>query len=98
MNSYEINQILQELGDVMKDAKVKGLVRRIDELGRIVIPKDILNELDIHHRDALVFSTDSGRIVIQKYRPNCVFCNNAENLTLFRNKWVCGDCLKELQK
>ena len=53
--------------------KSTGMVRKVDELGRIVLPAEIRQSMDINVRDALEIFTDEGRIILQKYEPSCVF-------------------------
>ena len=78
--------------------KSTGMVRKVDELGRIVLPAEIRQSMDINVRDALEIFTDDGRIILQKYQPSCIFCNNADNIIYFNNKRVCTECLELLKK
>ena len=73
--------------------KATGIVRRVDELGRIVLPVELRRTLDISERDPL----DGASIVLRKFRPNCIFCNSSRGVSEFRGKNVCQKCLKELQ-
>ena len=77
--------------------KSTGMVRKVDELGRIVLPAEIRQSMDINVRDALVIFTDEGRIILQKYQPACIFCNNADNVIYFNNKRICRECLEQLK-
>ena len=77
--------------------KSTGVVRKVDELGRIVLPIEIRKVLDIKQGDAIEIFTDNDKIVLQKYQPSCIFCNNAENIVYFQNKRVCFDCLEKLK-
>ena len=77
--------------------KSTGMVRKVDELGRIVLPAEIRQSMDINVRDALEIFTDEGRIILQKYEPSCVFCTKVDNITLYKNKRICADCLAELK-
>lgn len=79
----------------MKDT---GIVRRVDELGRIVLPIELRRTLDIGERDPLEIFTEGERIVLRKYAPTCIFCGGDTGLTLFRGKAVCRGCLGELGK
>lgn len=69
--------------------KATGIVRRVDELGRIVLPVELRRTLDIY--------VDGASIVLRKFRPNCIFCNSSRGVSEFRGKNVCQKCLKELQ-
>ncbi len=77
--------------------KSTGMVRKVDELGRIVLPAEIRQSMDINVRDALEIFTDEGRIILQKYQPSCIFCNNADNIIYFSNKRICTECLEKLK-
>ena len=77
--------------------KSTGMVRKVDELGRIVLPAEIRQSMDINVRDALEIFTDDGRIILQKYQPACIFCNNADNVIYFNNKRICRECLEQLK-
>ena len=78
--------------------KSTGVVRKIDELGRIVLPIEIRKILDIKQKDAVEIFTDNDRIVLQKYQPACVFCNNTEDVIYFSGKRICAECLKILKE
>ena len=78
--------------------KSTGVVRKIDELGRIVLPLEIRKILDIKQKDAVEIFTDNDRIVLQKYQPACVFCNNTEDVIYFSGKRICAECLKILKE
>jgi len=76
--------------------KSTGIVRKVDELGRIVLPIELRRTLDIAERDALEIYVEGSSIVLKKYRPTCVFCDSAKNLSVFNDKNICSKCLKEL--
>ncbi len=78
--------------------KATGIVRKIDELGRIVLPVELRRTMDINERDALEIYVDGSSIVMRKYRPSCVFCDSVRDIRTFRGKNICGRCLKELQE
>ena len=77
--------------------KSTGVVRKVDELGRIVLPIEIRKVLDIKQKDAIEIFTDGDKIVLQKYQPACTFCNNANNIIYFGGKRVCADCIEKLK-
>ena len=77
--------------------KSTGIVRRVDELGRIVLPIELRRTLDIAEKDFLEIYTDGESIVLQKYQSSCVFCGAKENISEFRGKSVCLDCLNALR-
>ena len=75
-----------------------GVVRKVDELGRIVLPINIRQTMEISSGDAVEIFTDDGRIILQKYQPACVFCNNADNIVFFNGKRICEDCLSKIKE
>lgn len=77
--------------------KATGIVRQVDELGRVVLPIELRRTLDIKHKDALEIFIDGTQIVLRKYEPACIFCGRADDVRPFRNKNVCIGCLQELQ-
>lgn len=77
--------------------KSTGVVRKVDELGRIVLPISIRQTMDINEKDPLEIFTDDNRIILQKYHPACVFCNNADRIVYFNNKRICRDCLEKIK-
>lgn len=78
--------------------KSTGIVRRVDELGRVVLPIELRRTLDIAERDALEIYVDGPSIILKKYESSCIFCGSAKDLASFKGKSVCAACLKELEK
>ena len=76
--------------------KSTGVVRRVDELGRIVLPIEIRKILDINKKDAIEIFTDDNKIILKKYEPCCVFCNNTNDVSEFRGRLVCRGCIAEM--
>lgn len=72
--------------------KSTGIVRKVDELGRVVIPIELRRTLGIEEKDALEIYVDNEKIILKKYEPACVFCGNASNVQHYRGKLVCRDC------
>ncbi|MDH7578331.1 MAG: AbrB/MazE/SpoVT family DNA-binding domain-containing protein [Bacillota bacterium] len=72
--------------------KSTGVVRKVDELGRVVIPIELRRTLGIAEKDALEIYVDREKIILKKYEPACIFCGNAENVQHFRGKNVCREC------
>ena len=72
--------------------KSTGIVRKIDELGRIVLPIEIRRNLDIDRGEAVEIFVDEEKIILKKYSPACIFCGNASNITSFKGKLVCNEC------
>ena len=76
--------------------KSTGIVRRVDELGRIVLPIELRRTLNIGEKDSLEIYVDGANIMLKKYQPACIFCDSAKDITLFNGKNICGSCLREL--
>ncbi len=76
--------------------KSTGIVRKVDELGRVVIPIELRRTLGIDEKDSLEIYVDGERIILKKYEPACIFCGNAEEVTNYRGKNICGACMKLL--
>ena len=76
--------------------KATGIVRPIDPLGHIVLPKELRNHLHIKERDSLEIFMDGENIVLKKYEPCCMFCQSMDHLVSFHGKQVCAACIREL--
>lgn len=77
--------------------KSTGIVRKVDDLGRIVLPIELRRTLDIAEKDSLEIYVDGPSIVLKKYQPACIFCDDARDVVNFKGKNVCPSCIKELQ-
>ena len=77
--------------------KSTGIVRKVDELGRIVLPIELRRTLDIAEKDSLEIYMDGPAIILKKYQPACVFCDDTKDVVLFHGKNVCAKCLRELK-
>ncbi|HLT57996.1 MAG TPA: AbrB/MazE/SpoVT family DNA-binding domain-containing protein [Limnochordales bacterium] len=78
--------------------KSTGIVRKVDELGRVVIPIELRRTLQIEQKDALEIYVDGEMIILKKYQPACIFCGNASNIRHFRDKNICVSCLEEMRQ
>jgi len=76
--------------------KATGIIRKVDELGRIVIPIELRNKLDIAIKDPIEIFVEGSSIILKKYEPNCIFCGNSKDLTSYKDKLVCSKCLTKL--
>lgn len=76
--------------------KSTGVVRKTDELGRIVIPIEIRRNMDIENKDALEIYTSGEYIILQKYQPVCIFCGETGEIINYHGKNICKKCLVEL--
>ena len=75
--------------------KATGIVRKVDELGRVVIPIELRNKLGIKEKDPIEIYVDGSSVILKKYQPNCVFCGGTKNLVEYKDKLVCEKCGKE---
>ena len=78
--------------------KATGIVRKVDELGRIVLPIELRRTMDISERDPLEIYVEGSSIILKKFRPACVFCDSVRDVADFKGKNVCKRCLAELKK
>jgi len=78
--------------------KSTGIVRKVDDLGRIVLPMELRRTLGIVEKDALEIYVDLEKIFLKRYEPACVFCNNASDLQVFHGKNVCRECATAMGK
>lgn len=77
--------------------KSTGIVRRVDELGRVVIPIELRRTLEIAEKDALEIYVDGEQIILKKYQPACIFCGNAKDVENYKGKNICQSCLAEIK-
>ena len=78
--------------------KSTGVVRKVDELGRIVIPIELRRTMGIEEKDALEIYVDTDKIILKKYEPACIFCGNADEVLNYKGKNLCRNCMTELTK
>ena len=78
--------------------KSTGIVRKVDELGRIVLPIELRRTLDIAEKDCLEIYMDGESIVLKKYQPACIFCDEADGITVFHGKNICAAGMKALRE
>jgi len=76
--------------------KSTGIVRKVDELGRVVIPIELRKTLGIDVKDSLEIFVDQEKIILRKYEPACIFCGSADNVQYFRGKLVCKECTRAM--
>lgn len=77
--------------------KATGITRRVDPLGRIVLPKELRKTFNIQENDPLEIYVDGDTIVLKKYQPACIFCGEASEVVNYKGKKICKKCLKELR-
>ncbi|MBR2987527.1 MAG: AbrB/MazE/SpoVT family DNA-binding domain-containing protein [Clostridia bacterium] len=78
--------------------KFTGIVRQIDSLGRVVIPKELRTLYGIRENDAIEIYTEDDTIILKKYTPSCIFCQSRSQITKYKDKLICAACLKELSE
>lgn len=78
--------------------KSTGIVRKVDELGRIVIPKELRKHFGIEEKDGLEIYVEDNKIILRKYEPTCAFCQNSEGVFNFHGKNICPNCAKEISQ
>lgn len=78
--------------------KSTGIIRRMDELGRVVIPIEIRNQFNIVEKDPIEIYVDGSSIVLKKFEPNCIFCGNTKDLLTYNDKLICKNCSEKIGK
>ncbi len=78
--------------------KSTGIVRKVDELGRIVLPIELRRTLDISEKDSLEIYMDGPSIVLKKYQPSCTFCDSDQDIRVFHGKNICAKCWQGIQR
>ncbi len=76
--------------------KSTGIIRKMDELGRVVIPMELRNQFKIVEKDPIEIFVDGSSIVLRKYEPNCIFCGNTKNLIEYNGKLICSKCADKI--
>lgn len=77
--------------------KATGIVRKVDELGRVVLPKELRRTYRIEEGDGMEIFVDGDTLILKKYEPACVFCGEAKDVVEFRGKNICPACRRELK-
>ena len=72
--------------------KSTGVIRRVDELGRVVIPIEIRTQFGISEKDPIEIYVDGSSIIFKKYEPNCIFCGNSKKLIEYEGRPICKKC------
>lgn len=76
--------------------KSTGIIRKVDELGRVVIPIEIRNQFNIVEKDPVEIYVNGSSIVLKKFEPNCIFCGNTNDLVNFNDKLICEKCAQDI--
>ncbi|MFW5976758.1 MAG: AbrB/MazE/SpoVT family DNA-binding domain-containing protein [Bacillota bacterium] len=78
--------------------KSVGITRKVDQLGRVVLPKELRKTMGINKKDSMEIFVDEDKIIFKKYDPGCTFCDNVENTIQFKGKTLCEECIAEFNK
>jgi len=78
--------------------KSTGIVRRVDELGRVVLPIELRNKFGITEKDPMEIYVDGSSIILKKFEPNCIFCGNSKKLIEYEDKLICDACVEKIAK
>ena len=78
--------------------KSTGIIPKVDDLGRIVLPIELRRTLDIAERDELEIYMQNDQIILRKYEPACLFCGSDRKLVSYNGKHICRDCVKKMQQ
>lgn len=76
--------------------KSTGIVRKVDELGRIVLPIELRRTLGIEEKDRIEIFVDGESIILRKYQSACIFCDNAKDIINYKGKNICPDCIRAM--
>lgn len=75
-----------------------GIVRNVDQLGRVVLPIELRRTFGIDISDPLEIFVDGEHIILKKYQPACMFCDNSSDLIEYKGKKICKSCKEEIEK
>lgn len=78
--------------------KSTGIIRRVDELGRVVLPIELRNKFQITEKDPMEIYVDGSSIILKKFEPNCIFCGSSKKLTEYQGKLICEKCSEQISK
>ncbi|GAB2698853.1 AbrB/MazE/SpoVT family DNA-binding domain-containing protein [Paenibacillus thermoaerophilus] len=73
-----------------------GVVRKVDQLGRIVLPKSLRKRYRMNEGDPVEILVQGDNILLERYRPKCIFCSSTEHISEYREKYICRSCMGEL--
>lgn len=76
--------------------KPAGVVRKVDQLGRIVLPKSLRKRYQMNEGDPVEILVQGDHIILERYRPKCVFCSSMESVSEFKERYICGVCITEM--
>ncbi|MFW6386473.1 MAG: AbrB/MazE/SpoVT family DNA-binding domain-containing protein [Bacillota bacterium] len=76
--------------------KSTGIVRKIDDLGRMVIPIELRKTMNIDKKDPMEIFVEEDRIILKKYEPACIFCGSADETIEFKGRIICRECMENM--
>lgn len=76
--------------------KPAGVVRKVDQLGRIVLPKSLRKRYQMNEGDPVEILVQGDHIILERYRPKCVFCGSMEGVSEYKDRYICVACLTEM--
>ena len=79
-------------------AKSTGIKREVDKLGRIVLPIELRRTMELESGDAVEIYVEGNRVILEKYRPSCIFCGKSEDVIVYKDKNICPTCVAEIRK
>jgi len=78
--------------------KATGVVRKIDLLGRVVIPKELRITMGMNDNDPVEFFVADNQVILKKYEPGCIFCGSVDRVNRHKGHNVCGRCMSEMSR
>jgi len=78
--------------------KATGVVRKVDNLGRVVLPVELRRNLGIDIKDPLEIYVDGDQVILKKYEPTCIFCGEGKDIKSFGGKNICPSCIKKIKR
>ncbi|MFD2613654.1 AbrB/MazE/SpoVT family DNA-binding domain-containing protein [Paenibacillus gansuensis] len=75
-----------------------GIVRKVDQLGRIVLPKSLRKRYEMNEGDPVEILVQGEHIILERYRPRCIFCSSADGVKEFKERHICSECLAGMER
>ena len=75
-----------------------GVVRKVDQLGRLVLPKSLRKRFNMNEGDPVEILVQGEHIILERYKPRCILCNSTERVIAYRERYICAECVEELMK
>jgi len=93
LNKFALSKNVKKGGIYMKST---GIIRRVDELGRVVLPMEMRKKFGITAKDPMEIYVDGNSIILKKYEPNCIFYGNSKKLLDYEGKVICEKCAEKI--